>query len=55
MGLVQPSARDDQLHGLGEAHEQREAHGHPVPTHDVPAPLERAELGVLGRDPDIGQ
>jgi hypothetical protein len=33
--------------------DQRQPRRQPVATDDVPAPLERAELGVLGRDPDV--
>ena len=52
---VDAPARDHQLHRPGEADDERQAHGHAVAAHDVPAPLERAELGVLGGDADVGQ
>ena len=52
---VDAPAGDDQLHRLREADDERQAHGHAVAADDVPAPLERAELRVLGDDPDVGQ
>ena len=46
---------DHELHRLGEADDERQPHGHAVAADDVPAPLERAELGVLGGDADVGE
>ena len=48
-------ARDDQLHRLGEADDERQPDRHAVAADDVPAPLERSELGVLGGDADVGE
>jgi hypothetical protein len=52
---VHAPARDDHLHRACVAHDQRQAHRHAVAADDVPAPLGRAELRVLGRDPDVGE
>jgi hypothetical protein len=52
---VDPAPGDDQLHGAGESHHQRKASRQPVAAHDVPTALQRAELRVLGGDPDVGQ
>ena len=52
---VDPAPGDDQLHGPGEAHHQRKSRRQPVAAHDVPAPLQGAELRVLGGDPNVGQ
>jgi hypothetical protein len=52
---VDAPAGDDELHRLREAHDQRQPRREPVATHDVPAPLEGTELGVLGGDAYVGE
>jgi hypothetical protein len=52
---VDAAPGDDQLHRLGESHDEREPHRHAVTADDVPAPLERSELRVLGGDADVGE
>ena len=46
---------DHQLHRRSEADDERQPHRHAVAADDVPAPLERAELGVLGGYANVGQ
>ena len=47
--------RDHELHRLGEADDERQPYRHAVAADDVPAPLERTELCVLGGDANVGQ
>src|SRR5262249_28083055 len=49
------AAGDDQLHRARVADGEVRAPGHAVAADDVPAALERAEDGVLGGDPDVGE
>jgi hypothetical protein len=46
---------DDELHRLGKPDDQRQAHRQSVTADDVPAALERAELGILGGDANVGE
>src|SRR6266508_6660029 len=50
-----PPPRDEELHGTGETHHEREPRGEPVARHDVPPALEAPELRALGRDADVGE
>ena len=50
LGRADAPAGDDHLEPAREAHDQRQPSRQAIAGDDVPAPLGRAELGVLGRD-----